>query len=96
MARKPMVSRTIKTTQVTALCLDLATEEPFNKSYTLSGTFKDEKALLKAVQKQDTDDIKAVHIVDHKEVENLYGMSETDFISLAHKLDKETRKPIAE
>ena len=94
MARKPIVSRTIATTEVVALCINLQTEETFNKKYTLSGTYKDDKALLKALQKQDTDEVKTVHVVDSKQVENLYGMAEEEFISLADKLDPQTRKPI--
>ena len=93
MARKPIVSRTITSTEVVALCINLQTEEPFNKKFILSGTYKDNKALLKAIQKQDTDEVKAVHVVDSKEVENLYGMAEEEFISLAEKLDPKTRKP---
>ena len=94
MARKPIVSRTIATTEVVALCINLQTEETFNKKFTLSGTYKDDKALLKALQKQDTDEVKTVHVADSKQVENLYGMAEEEFISLADKLDPQTRKPI--
>ena len=93
MARKPIVSRTITTTEVVALCVNLQTEETFNKKFILSGSYKDDKALLKAVKKQDTDEVKAVHIVSAEETENLYGMAEEEFISLAEKLDPKTRKP---
>lgn len=93
MARKPIVSRTITTTEVVALCINLQTEETFNKKFVLSGSYKDNKALLKAIQKQDTDEVKAVHVVDSKQVENLYGMPEEEFVSLAEKLDPQTRKP---
>ena len=94
MARKPIVSRTLATTEVVALCINLQTQETFNKKFILSGTYKDNKAILKTLQKQDTDEVKAVHIVDSKQVENLYGMAEEEFISLADKLDPQTRKPI--
>ena len=93
MARKPIVSRTITSTEVVALCVNLQTEEPFNKKFILSGSYKDDKALLKAIKKQDTDEVKAVHIVSAEENENLYGMAEEEFISLAEKLDPKTRKP---
>lgn len=94
MARKPIVSRTLRSTEVVALCINLQTEETFNKKFILSGIYKDNKAILKALQKQDTDEVKAVHIVSAEEVENLYGMAEEEFISLADKLDPQTRKPI--
>ena len=51
MARVPMVTRTITATKITALCLNIETAEPFNKTATLSGTFKDEKSMMKAAEK---------------------------------------------
>ena len=95
MARKPMVTRTIVTTRVNVLCLDIQSAEPFNKVVTLPRTYKDEKKLLKKVEEViNTDDVKAVHVVDKKEVETLYGMTEQDFITNATILDPDTRKEI--
>ena len=97
MARKPMVTRTIVTTKVNVLCLDIESAEPFNKVVTLPRTYKDEKQLLKKVEEiVNTDEVKAVHVVGKEEVETLYGMSEQDFINNAVVLDKETRRPIGE
>lgn len=48
MARIPMVTRTITATKVNALCINIDTAEPFNKTLIISGTYKDEKAMLKA------------------------------------------------
>lgn len=93
MARKPMVTRTIITTKVTVLCLDVNSAEPFNKTVTLPRTYKDDKKLLKSVEEViNTDNVKAVHIVDKKEIETLYGMTEQDFINNAKILDPATRK----
>ena len=93
MARKPMISRTIITTKVNVLCLDIQSAEPFNKSVTLPRTYKDDKKLLKKVEEViNTDDVKAVHIVDKEEIETLYGMTEQDFIDHATILDPTTRK----
>ena len=95
MARKPMVTRTIVTTKVNVLCMDLEHTEPCNKEVTLPRTFKDDKKLFKAVQDVvDSKKLKAVQVVDSEEVETLYGMSEQDFIDNAMKLDNETRRPI--
>ena len=95
MARKPMVTRTIVTTKVNVLCLDIQSAEPFNKVVTLPRTYKDEKKLLKKVEEVvNTDDVKAVHVVDKEEVETLYGMTEQDFITNATVLDPTTRKEI--
>lgn len=106
-----MITRTIESTRVNALCMDVNTAEPMNKEFNLSGTFKkkvkdedgnktetiDEKKMLKALQKEfDTDSFKVVHIVDHEIIETLYGMPEQDFLSQAKVLDPETRQPIAE
>lgn len=93
MARKPMVTRTIITTKVNVLCLDVHSAEPFNQVVTLPRTYKDDKKLLKKVEELvNTYDVKAVHIVDKKEIETLYGMSEQDFINYATILDPTTRK----
>ena len=93
MARKPMVTRTIVTTKVNVLCLEIQSAEPFNKSVTLPRTYKDDKKLLKKVEEVvNTDGVKAVRIVDKEEIETLYGMSEQDFINNATILDPATRK----
>ena len=95
MARKPMVTRTITTTKANVLCMDIQSAEPFNKVITLPRTYKDDKTLMKRVwEVVETDNIKAVHIVDKEEVETLYGMSEQEFIEKAVVLDPETRKPL--
>lgn len=92
MARVPMVTRTIQSTEVVVLCLNIKTAEPFNKVVTLPRTYKEEK-LLKAVQAQhDNADEKCVAVVSSKVVEKVYGMLETDFIAHATELDPETRK----
>lgn len=92
MARKPMVTRTIVTTKVAVMALDITTGEPSTISVALPRTYSDEKKILKAVQDTLEPNIKAVHVVAQEEVETLYGMSEQDFISHASILDPETRK----
>ena len=84
MARAPMVTRTIQTTRVNVLCLDIQQGEPFNKEVVLPRTYKDEKHLLKAAEKViNSDTVKAVHVASSEVEETLYGMSEQDFITLA-------------
>ena len=95
MARKPMVTRTITTTQVNVLCLDIVAGEPFNQQVTLPRTYKEDKKLMKAIEAVvNTENVKAVHVVAKEEVETLYGMSEQDFIANATILDPTTRKEI--
>lgn len=87
MARIPMVTRTITTTHANVLCLDIVAGEPFNELVVLPRTYKDDKALMKQVSKLiDNEERKAVHVVDKKEVETLYGMTEQEFIKLAKEL----------
>lgn len=82
--RKPMVTRTIQTTEATVLCIDIINSEPFNKTVTLPRTYKDEKSLMKKVASViDNDTVKAVHVVATEIHETLYGMSEDDFIATA-------------
>ena len=84
MARKPMVTRTVQTTLATVLCLNTETAEPFNQTVTLSGTFKDNKAVMKAVKALIEDDtISVAKVVDIEIEEKLYGMPEQDFINAA-------------
>jgi len=84
---KNMVTRTIMTTEVSVLCLDLIKSEPFNMDVTLPRTYKDEKTMMKKVSALiDNDERKAVHIVHSQVVETLYGMPEEEFIIAAEVL----------
>lgn len=84
MGRIPMITRTIVTTKVNVMCLDVEAGEPMNKCVTVPRTYKDEKKLLKTVKELiETDTLKAVHIVDTEEIETLYGMTEQEFIEKA-------------
>lgn len=80
-----MVTRTIKSTKVTALCLDTQTAEPSNATFTVGGTFPgdpkgNDKLLKKLKNNYETETFKVVSIVDKQVEENLYGMTEEDFI----------------
>lgn len=97
MARKKnMITRTVIGTEVTVLAIDVQSAEPQNKTYVLSGSFKDETKLLNAVKRiYDTDTLKNVSVVSAHGLNQLYGMYESDFVEHAMKLD-ENRKPITE
>lgn len=93
MARERMVTRTVVATEVDALCLNIETAEPFNKTVILSGTFKDKQAIEKAAKKAiDTDLEKCVTVVEYTEKETLYGMPEQQFIELAKVLSPRNSK----
>lgn len=84
MPRIPVVTRTIQTTRANVMCLDIESEEPFNKEVILPRTYKDEKAMLKQAEKViNNETVKAVHIVDFEVEETRYGMSEQQFIEQA-------------
>lgn len=93
MAKTPMITRTIQTTEVNVLCMDIKQGEPFNTTVTLPRIYKDNAAMLKAAAAViDNDDTKAVHIVASEVKETLYGMKETDFIANADILPARTAK----
>lgn len=95
MARKRMVTRTILTTKVNALCMDTVTCEACNKDVVLPRTFKDNDKVLKATKSVlDTPTFKVVDIVDVSTVETLYGMDEQKFINESVILDPTTRKQV--
>lgn len=82
--RKPMVTRTVKSTEVKVMALDTTTDSAVEKTYNIVGTFKTDAKLLKAVQAAfDTDELKHVHIVDSTELEELYGMDMYYFLAHA-------------
>lgn len=93
MARVPMVTRTIVTTKVNVMCLDIVNGEPFNKEFTLPRTYKTDKEILKVISEQfDNDEHKAVHVVNKEEILTLYGMTEQVFIENAEVLPPRTTK----
>lgn len=94
--RKRMVTRTIVSTDVTVICLNIETAEPTNATYTVAGQYdqKDyQKLLNKLKAKYDTDEVKLVSIVSTVKKEEVYGMAEDEFMAQAKRLD-ENRKPI--
>lgn len=93
--RKPMVTRTIISTSVTALCVNPQTAETFEQEFTLTGKIGDKDKALKVSSKlYNTDNCTLVAIRSLKEVNELYGMDEADFIKGAKILDPATRKVI--
>ena len=82
--RKAMVTRTIQTTVANCLCVNPDTREVTEITLTLSGTFKDNKSLEKAVSKvTENAPFRVVSITDSRVEETLYGMTEQKFIENA-------------
>ena len=95
MARASMVTRTMKTTKVIALVVNVDSQEVFTKEVLLAGTYDDEKALAKALNKAINDSANKFVAVRSTEVfETLYGMDENEFISKAKILPPRGSKEI--
>ncbi len=94
MARIRMVTRTIEVIEVNALCVDLTTAQTETRTLELTGAGSlSDDALLKALKKTyETDVLKVVAITSRTNREELYGLTELDFLKYAKKLDPETRK----
>lgn len=89
MARERMVTRTVSTTTVDVLVINIETAEVDTKSFVLGQNMtKDEKTMLNNAQKMLDDETgttlwKCVAIKNIKEEETLYGMTEQDFLKYA-------------
>lgn len=96
MAREKMVTRTIESTVVNVLAVDLLNLN--NGIQTLSleinGKFESEEEIKKVLDKQYKNDYTFIKVNYFNTFETLYGMPERDFMKYANELDKETRKPL--
>ena len=94
--RKPSVTRTISTLNVTVTGMDIVSCEPMNMTYPVyeSDAPKDEAKLFKYIRKMyETDTFKISAITDKKAVTKTYSMPLSKFIEEAeevktHKVDK--------
>lgn len=88
MKKERFITRTIKTTEVIVLGMDLVTCEPFNEAVTLAGTYNSteksqKKMLLDAKEKIETEQKSVVKIVGVTEKETLYKVKEEEFMKIA-------------
>ena len=93
MARRPMVTRTITTTEVTMMCVNIETKEVTNATVTLPRTYKDDSAINRFIEKEGIffgEKMKPVTIVSKQEVNSLYGMYEEEFVKVAKKMEGRT------
>lgn len=91
MGKTRMVTRTVVSTVASLMVVNLETAEVQNESVELSGTFKNNDAILKALEKDKTilgNSIKPVQVLESKPKETIYGMSEQEFISCAKPMDE--------
>lgn len=89
--RKPSVTRTISTLNITVIGMDIVTCEPMTKTYPVyeSEAPKDEAKLFNYIRKMyETDTFKISAITDKKAVTKTYSMSLSKFIEEAEELIK--------
>lgn len=88
MAKK--VTRTIVSTKVIALCIDLKKAEPYNDTFNIPGSFSvsDKKLEKKAHEFYDNDSRKIAQIQSAEQNKKIYGMTEELFMKYANELDE--------
>lgn len=94
--RKPIVSRQLKATIYTVVCVYKDTGQPVTTELTLYGIQKkvDLDTALKLLQRQtENTNIKPVHINSYRTVNKLFGMDPDEFFKHAVELDPVTRLP---
>ena len=88
MAKKKMVTRTIARTEVEALCANKQAEQIETVTISVTGVYKNDRALEKEVLKALPDTYAFVAIKTASVSEKLYGMSEDDFLRNAVEISK--------
>ena len=88
MPRIPKVTRTIKGIKATTVFLDIESEKCFERDIYLSGTFKSEKQMKKAIEMfNDCESIKVVYVKSTEPFVKRYAMTEQDFINQATEIN---------
>lgn len=91
--REAMVTRTVTFTRCTVMALDTIKGEVQTLTLDYTGTAKDDEKILKALKKNWlVSDITLVKITAKEDIEQLYGMKESDFIKYATAMDSRTQK----
>ena len=81
-----MITRTVTATVATVMVVEIKTAKAFTTEFTMTGIYKDNADLLKAIKKNDTDELVYAAIVSTRTEETLYGMPETEFMKYARVL----------
>ena len=87
MARTPMVTRTMKTSIVELLCVDLNTQQSVTLKVRLPRSYKSDKEILKVAPAYVAENIKVVHVLGVEVEPKLYGITEEDFMKYAVELN---------
>lgn len=72
--------------------MDIETCEPGNKVFILPRTYKDDKTIMKELDKRtEEENFKCLKICSTEVIETLYGMTEAEFIRVAKELPSRTK-----
>ena len=82
MARQRMITRTITFQETEVMCLDISTAQAHTSVFCTANPAPLTLDQLKA--RYDTDTNKLVAILNNRTTEQVYGMSEDDFMANAH------------
>lgn len=89
MAKQKYLTRTMKSTRASILCMDIETAEPMNKIVVLAGTFKNDNDILKNAKKIiENSRVKCVAVANAQTETALYRMTEDFFLANAEKVEK--------
>lgn len=88
MPRIPQVTRTLTTTSAEVMILNTVTGNTRTELFILSRTYRNDREILKAAQKQLKGSLKAVHVVSTSTEKTVYGMTEAEFLQVARPLEK--------
>ena len=96
MAREPMVTRTMVSTIATLMCVNKDTKQVENVDVTLPKTYKDNDAILKASKKYAElgENMKIVDVISSRKCEQLYGVSEIEFMKIAKPFERSTNHTV--
>lgn len=94
MARKRMITRSFSTTHVKAVVFNDETNKTGEITETLAGSYKDDKAALKALTAlyESNEKITPIKITEMTEESSLYGVEENEFLKVAKKLENRNNK----
>ena len=85
--RKPLISRTMITSEVTAEVIDLKTEDTITIRDILPRSYKNERKLEKAITARLPEGHKLIRILKVEVIRALYAMSEQAFLDHAHRIE---------
>lgn len=87
--RKPVVSRTMKTTVCKVLCANVSTESLTHETLTLTRHYADDSRLLGILKATYETQEKKILCVEGVEYESrIYAMDEDDFLAHAHVIER--------